>query len=419
MARVKDHEVFLWSRNPDENDFLIQRIASKVRAAEGDCRGRSGYSVQIRTLNLRHSKTWSSDSSVARYPTIHQQCPDPNAEQQVRAVHGCFMLFRSAMLLLSRQSPSRNSRPLILVWETETSGTEVAMGHGHQWVWWSTVSSCFPYFGDFARPSTLWKVPCTISLAISRQRSEILLVRIRGLEPKETRHVLFRVDSTCWICWFLAASYPEQNAHRVETCCGNVFCSVWDLILPQADVNQSRWMADMCLWAPWVYLGDASNQGALLVPLYHFHQFVFVLWAFQSNFGSCTKCMVRLYVVYFFGLNQEPFRCSAGACPANFMRVSVTAIKWVLHALLVSEHLRAEHIAPFAPSPRGHASWRPLFHAKDSCERICQRVRGWNLEGIRWYKHVRWTLATARDSGWSDYCERSESIGMYRQYRDV
>lgn len=57
MARVKDHEVFLWSRNPDENDFLIQRIASKVRAAEGDCRGRSGYSVQIRTLNLRHSKT--------------------------------------------------------------------------------------------------------------------------------------------------------------------------------------------------------------------------------------------------------------------------------------------------------------------------------------------------------------------------
>lgn len=43
----------------------------------------------------------------------------------------------------------------------------------------------------------------------------------------------------------------------------------------EEDVNQPRWMADMCLWAPWVYLGDASTKepsGVVLVDVRQFYE---------------------------------------------------------------------------------------------------------------------------------------------------
>jgi len=187
--------------------------------------------------------------------------------------------------------------------------------------------------------------------------------------------------------------------------CGNVFCSVWDLILPQADVNQSRWMADMCLWAPWVYLGDASTKEPYL---YRFIIFI--------NLYSCSELFNRFLAVaqnawwgcmlFIFWPESGTFRCSAGACPA---------ILWEYPWLQSNEScMHCLWQSTCGQSILLHLLQVHALHAKDSCERICQRVRGWNLEGIRWYKHVRWTLATARDSGWIDYCERSESIGMYR-----
>ena len=51
---MKDHEeVFPSSRSPDENDFLIQRIASKVRAAEsGAIRIQSYTSASVKSYQL-------------------------------------------------------------------------------------------------------------------------------------------------------------------------------------------------------------------------------------------------------------------------------------------------------------------------------------------------------------------------------
>lgn len=57
----------------------------------------------------------------------------------------------------------------------------------------------------------------------------------------------------------------------------------------EADVNQSRWMADMCLWAPWVYLGDASTKEPSGVVLVHVRQF------YESIRGCNQMTVAREY----------------------------------------------------------------------------------------------------------------------------
>lgn len=41
----------------------------------------------------------------------------------------------------------------------------------------------------------------------------------------------------------------------------------------EADVDEPRWMADMCLWTPWAYLGDASTKEPSGVVLVHVRRF--------------------------------------------------------------------------------------------------------------------------------------------------
>lgn len=80
----------------------------------------------------------------------------------------------------------------------------------------------------------------------------------------------------------------------------------------EADVNQSRWMADMCLWAPWVYLGDASTKEPSGVVLVHVRQF-------YESIRDCNQMTVaREYArEYVDEMNRHDAVTELWHCPAG------------------------------------------------------------------------------------------------------